>query len=302
MKQATLTLIIAILFLFGTGVQCVTPPPAYAQDADGDNILDEFDNCPATPNGPLGGTCTQGTIGDFCLSHSECGTGGVCSMGQEDTRPVRGNQCGDACECEGNFDGDDDQDGSDAFAFKQDFGRSVLLNPCTTDTTCNGDFDCDSDCDGSDAFTFKKDFGRSPFQNPCPSCVTIPWCSYPPPDPTITAPPLDPTVAATVFSSTQFLYTGDNPVQTGMDQATINPVRVAVIRGKVLDKGGTPLRQVIITILDHPEFGQTLSRADGMFDMAVNGGGMLTVNYEKDGYLPAQRTIDCPLAGFYLHS
>ena len=32
--------------------------------------------------------------------------------------------------CEGNFDNDQDQDGSDAFVFKQDFGRSSLLDPC----------------------------------------------------------------------------------------------------------------------------------------------------------------------------
>lgn len=33
----------------------------------------------------------------------------------------------------------------------------------------------------------------------------------------------------------------------------------------------------------------TLSRADGEFDLAVNGGGLLTVNYTKSGYLPVQR-------------
>ncbi len=32
--------------------------------------------------------------------------------------------------CEGNFDNDADQDGTDAFVFKQDFGRSSLLDPC----------------------------------------------------------------------------------------------------------------------------------------------------------------------------
>lgn len=32
--------------------------------------------------------------------------------------------------CEGNFDYDDDQDGSDAFIFKTDFGRSTFGNPC----------------------------------------------------------------------------------------------------------------------------------------------------------------------------
>ena len=45
---------------------------------------------------------------------------------------------------------------------------------------CNGDMDCDQDVDGSDAFSFKKDFGRSTFGNPCPVCVVgIEWCIYP---------------------------------------------------------------------------------------------------------------------------
>jgi len=35
--------------------------------------------------------------------------------------------------CEGNFDYDQDQDGSDAFQFKTDFGRSVFTNPCPPD-------------------------------------------------------------------------------------------------------------------------------------------------------------------------
>ena len=88
--------------------------------------------------------------------------------------------CSDSCECEGNFDGDEDQDGSDAFDFKVDFGRSFIGNPCETVDPCNGDFDCDNDVDGSDAFTFKEDFGRSSFGNPCPYCPTDdPWCIYP---------------------------------------------------------------------------------------------------------------------------
>ena len=35
--------------------------------------------------------------------------------------------------CEGNFDYDQDQDGTDAFTFKEDFGRSTFGNPCPTD-------------------------------------------------------------------------------------------------------------------------------------------------------------------------
>jgi len=153
-------------------------------DTDQDGIYDCNDNCPNHPNGPLGGTCTKGTYGASCTSPgsnvSECGTGGYCSMNQEDTYPPpSGNNCGDACECEGNFDDDTDQDGSDAANFKADFGRSIFLNPCTNAIPCNGDFDCDGDVDGTDAALFKSDFGRSGFLNPCPICPTHPWCTYP---------------------------------------------------------------------------------------------------------------------------
>ena len=115
-----------------------------------------------------------------------------------------------------------------------------------------------------------------------------------PPDPATVAPPLDLTVATTLAAATSFLYTGGNPIQTGMAPETIEPVRAAVIRGRVLDRSNAPLPGVVITILNHPEFGQTLSREDGMFDMAINGGGYLTVNYVKNDYLPVQRQVDVP--------
>ena len=63
-----------------------------------------------------------------------------------------------------------------------------------------------------------------------------------------------------------------------------------MVRGKVLDKQNNPLSGVTVSIKDHPELGQTSSRTDGQYDLAVNGGGVLTVNYQKAGYLPAQRT------------
>jgi hypothetical protein len=37
---------------------------------------------------------------------------------------------------------------------------------------CEGNFDGDQDQDGTDAAKFKLDFGRSQFSNPCPGCVT----------------------------------------------------------------------------------------------------------------------------------
>ncbi len=115
-----------------------------------------------------------------------------------------------------------------------------------------------------------------------------------PPDPATVAPPLNTTEVTRIADATSFLYTGDNPIQTGVESGIIVSERAAVIRGKVLNRNNQPLSGVTITIKNHPKFGQTLSRADGMFDMAVNGGGVLFLNYDKAGYLPVQRQINAP--------
>src|SRR5207253_2174990 len=84
--------------------------------------------------------------------------------------------------------------------------------------------------------------------------------------PSTVATPIDPSVTPTLAATTSFLYAGPNPIQTGVAAGTISPIRAAVLRGKVLTRDGQPLSGVTITILGHPEYGQTLSRADGMFD------------------------------------
>jgi hypothetical protein len=112
-----------------------------------------------------------------------------------------------------------------------------------------------------------------------------------PPDPVTVAPPIDTSVPTTAFAATQFLYTGPNAIQTGVAPDAIEPNRVAVLRGRVLDRNGGPLPGVRVSVLNASVLGQTSSRADGMFDLAVNGGETVTVAYERAGYLPLQRSI-----------
>ena len=174
---------------------CAYDPNPGQADGDSDDVGDICDNCPGTANSDqadadgdcIGDACDpfpndydpgqpdadSDAIGDSC---DNCPA--TSNAGQEDQYPPGGNQCGDACECEGDFDGDGDCDGSDAATFKLHFGRSLFSNPCTNDYFCYGDFDCDVDVDGTDAALFKADFGRSEFNNPCPTCVTGDWCSY----------------------------------------------------------------------------------------------------------------------------
>ncbi len=112
-----------------------------------------------------------------------------------------------------------------------------------------------------------------------------------PPDPATVAPALERGVATGFAAANAFLYTGDDPIQTGVAPGTIEPRRVGVLRGRVLTREGAPLPGVRVSVLGHPELGQTLSRADGMFDLAANGGGELVLHYEKAGVLPAQRPV-----------
>jgi RHS repeat-associated protein len=115
-----------------------------------------------------------------------------------------------------------------------------------------------------------------------------------PPDPATVAPPVSQTEATDIFDATTFLHTGPNPIQTGVTPGTIERKRAAALRGKVTTRDNSALSGVKITVLNHPELGQTLSRLDGRFDLVVNGGGLLTVKYEKADYLPVQRQLDTP--------
>jgi RHS repeat-associated protein len=119
-----------------------------------------------------------------------------------------------------------------------------------------------------------------------------------PVDSSIGAPALDRTAAAPVALATQFLYTGVNAVQQGVAPGTILPARAAVVRGRVVSAGGNPISGVTITLAGHPELGSTTTRANGEFDLAVNGGGLARIVYAKSGYLSAQRQVDVPLQDY----
>ncbi|PZD95350.1 hypothetical protein DNH61_12470 [Paenibacillus sambharensis] len=119
-----------------------------------------------------------------------------------------------------------------------------------------------------------------------------------PSDPAVVAPALQVTGKTRFADSTSFLYTGDQPIQKGVQPGTIREERVTVLRGTVLDASGQPLEGVAVSILDHPEYGHTHTRTDGMFDLAVNGGSTLVVEYSKDGYMPIQRKITVPVNDF----
>lgn len=120
-----------------------------------------------------------------------------------------------------------------------------------------------------------------------------------PPPPETVAPPLSPVAGSeSLADSTAFLYSGTHPVQTGVEPGTIRSQQVAILRGRVMDREQSPIPGVTIQVLNHPEFGQTLSRADGQYDFAVNGGTQLILTFQKSGYLGSQRQLHAPAQDF----
>ncbi len=111
--------------------------------------------------------------------------------------------------------------------------------------------------------------------------------------------PALPTPAPTnLATSLAFVYQGPGASQTGVAAGTIQTYRAAGIRGNVYTRDGSPLLGATVAIAGHAEFGRTLSRTDGGYDLVVNGGQTLTVTLSKAGYLPVDRPVDVPWQGF----
>ncbi len=119
-----------------------------------------------------------------------------------------------------------------------------------------------------------------------------------PVSPTLTATPLPRGETAVLAETSKFLYSGPNPIQTGVNGDLIVPERVSVVRGRVLDGDGRPMFGAAVTVHGHPEFGETMSRADGWYDLAVNGNADLTLEFSAPSVISAFRTIH-PVAQRY---
>ncbi len=126
----------------------------------------------------------------------------------------------------------------------------------------------------------------------------VPGAPQLPPDPAAVAPALDSTVATDLCGAVAFLHTGSVASQIGVEPGAIDCTRVAVLRGRVLARDGTPVSAVSIRIVGAPELGSTLTRADGGFELVLNGGGVVTVGYAKRGFLTAHRKAEVSWKSF----
>ena len=73
-----------------------------------------------------------------------------------------------------------------------------------------------------------------------------------------------------------------------------DPKRFSLITGLVHAIDDTPISDVSVTIHSHPEYGTVLTSIEGQFSIPVEGGTTITIVYEKEGLIQAQRKIYVP--------
>ena len=92
-------------------------------------------------------------------------------------------------------------------------------------------------------------------------------------------------------ADTSFLYQGESALQTGVSAEAITAEGVGVLRGRVTDEDGNGIAGATVQVVDHPEFGQTVTQANGEYYVAVDAGARLTVRVEKEGFTSVDRAV-----------
>jgi RHS repeat-associated protein len=121
-------------------------------------------------------------------------------------------------------------------------------------------------------------------------CAEYAVCGEIPVDPATVAPALRGNDSHSTYDRVRFLFEGSIPTQRGVMPGAVAPKRAALLRGSVTDASGAPLPGIKVSSLGHAELGYTLSRADGAFDLVVNGGTQVTVVLSEPSHWPVQRS------------
>ncbi|XP_073995971.1 teneurin-a transmembrane protein isoform X3 [Rhodnius prolixus] len=111
-----------------------------------------------------------------------------------------------------------------------------------------------------------------------------------------------PSVTASFYQRVKFLVE-ENSVQSyaHMDEYSESqfwnsfvPRRVSVMRGQVLSPQGLGIVGIRVSVDRDSRFGFTLTRAGGWFDVLVNGGGAVTLQFQRSPFKPMTRTVFVP--------
>lgn len=124
--------------------------------------------------------------------------------------------------------------------------------------------------------------------------VEVQAAPEPPPDdqPAIGPPPVRPGEVSLVRDTAATWTTGSNPRQTGVTPGALDERRVALRTGRVVDRTGGPIENVVVTALGAPDLGQTLTDAHGFYTFAFNAGGSTVLTFDATDRLPVQRRFN----------
>ncbi|MBN3270945.1 TEN1 protein, partial [Polyodon spathula] len=95
------------------------------------------------------------------------------------------------------------------------------------------------------------------------------------------------------FQRTRFLI-GRDSTHVLPGDVPFDSSRACVIRGQVVAVDGTPLVGVNVSFLRHVDYGYTISRQDGSFDLVAVGGISVTLIFERAPFITERRTLWLP--------
>ena len=136
-----------------------------------------------------------------------------------------------------------------------------------------------------------------------PACKENIMCVYfaEPVDVLLRKPPPPP--SAGFFAKVRFLIEGDKSVQSYSKPESYDERRASVIRGRVVTSAGEGITGVRVSVdksRGASNYGFTLTRPGGWFDLLVNGGGAVTLQFQRSPFKPLTRTSNIPWNQIYV--
>ncbi|KAG5879649.1 hypothetical protein JTB14_012096 [Gonioctena quinquepunctata] len=102
-----------------------------------------------------------------------------------------------------------------------------------------------------------------------------------------------PSVTASFYQRVKFLIE-ENSVQSYAHMDEYTESRVAVMRGQVVTPQGLGIVGIRVSVDKESRFGFTLTRQGGWFDVLVNGGGAVTLQFQRSPFKPMTITVFVP--------
>nr|XP_034957954.1 teneurin-1 isoform X2 [Zootoca vivipara] len=229
--------------------------------------------------GWVGPTCEERTCTSHCTEHGQCKDGKCeCSPGWE------GDHCTiDGCPglCYGNGRCTLDQNGWHCVCQVgwSGMGCNVVMEMMCGDSIDN-DGDGLTDCIDPDCCQQSN-------------CYSSPLCQGSP-DPLDliqqSQPPFSQHPPRLFYDRIKFLI-GKESTHVIRGDVSFESRRACVVRGQVVAIDGTPLVGVNVSFQNHNDYGYTISRQDGSFDLVAVGGISVTLVFERSPFLSVKRTL-----------